>query len=209
MKNPVLLKVSILMSIAALMAQADILFDTTDQLVSADPTQLGRLSRNGTPQDWAGSEAFPGVINTGVTYHYMTYLVNVGATPFIQIDVDSISASTFVSAYDVSYAPDSAGAPNHGFDTNWLGDAGFSGNLFGTDPIFFNVIAPVNSNLIVVVNETAANGGGLLQPYHLTVEGYLDSSFTSTPEPSSLLLVLAALSIMYAARTRRGSRQSR
>lgn len=208
MRNPVLRHVLMLMSVAAFMAHADILFDTTDQLVSGDPTQTGRLSRNGIPQDWAGSEPFPGVINPGTTYHYMTYSVNVGVTPFIQIDFDSNAATTFVSAYTNSYLPDSAGSPNLGFDTHWLGDAGSSGNFFGVDPLFFNVIAPAHSNLIVVVNESTANGG-LLLPYHLTVEGYLDSNFTSTPEPSSVLVCLAALSVMLGVRMRKRSRHSR
>jgi hypothetical protein len=187
------------MSLGAAMARADFLFDTVDQLVASDTTQLGRLSRNAIPQDWAGSEPFPGVINPTVSYHYKTYSINVGITPFIQIDVDSDFGTTFFSAYSNSYLPDSAGAPLLGFDKNWLGDAGFSGNLFPGDPLFFNVIAPVNSNLIVVVNETL-NGGGLLSPYHLTVEGYLDSDFTSTPEPSSRVLLVGALSLLVVTR---------
>src|SRR5215469_12164229 len=179
----------------AAVADADILFDTVDQLVASDPTQLGRLSRNGIPQDWAGSEPFPGVINPTTGYHYTTYSVSVGITPFIQIDFDSISLNPFRSSYDVSYNPDSAGPPNYGFDVNWFGDAGFSGNFFGVDPLFFNVIAPVNTNLIVVVNKTAAGTAGLGDPYHLTVEGYVDSDFTSTPEPSMFVVCFAGLAV--------------
>jgi len=186
-----------LMSAASALSQADILFDITDQLVAGDPTQLGRLSRNGIQQDWAGSETFPGVINSTTSYHYTTYSVNVGFTPFIQIDFDSFNTSnTFISAYDVSYNPDSAGAPNFGFDVNWLGDAGASGNFFGLDPRFFNVIATPNTNLIVVVNDTVAGSGGLLQPYHLTVEGYVDADFTPTPEPSMFVVCFAGLAVI-------------
>jgi hypothetical protein len=123
--------------------------------------------------------------------------VSVGITPFIQIDFDSISLNTFVSAYDVSYNPDSAGPPNYGFNVNWFGDAGFSGNSFGVDPLFFNLIAPVNTNLIVVVNQTAAGTAGLGDPYHLTVEGYVDSDFTPTPEPSMFVVCFAGLAVIF------------
>jgi hypothetical protein len=150
---------------------------------------LGRLSRNGLQQDWAGSEGFPGVINGTTSYHYVTYAFNVGSTPFIQVELDSLSTLTFVSAYQTSYTP---GA---GLNVHWLGDAGSSGNAFGTDPEFFNVIADLNSVIVIVINESTV-GGGLGAPFHLLVEGFLDTEFTSTaviPEPSTLLLCFAAL----------------
>jgi hypothetical protein len=180
---------------AASAAQASTIFSTVGSLSSSDLTQTGRLSRNGIQQDWAGTELFPGVINTGVTLHYTTYVVNVGITPFIQIDFDSVPANTFVSAYLTSYLPNSAGSPNFGFDQHWLGDAGVSGNILPNDPLFFNVIVPVNSNLVVVVNEVSPVGLG--QSYGLTVEGFLDSEYTdppsAVPEPSSALLIGTSL----------------
>ena len=179
-------------------AQALSILDVTDALNAGDPTQFGRLSRNGIPQDWTGGEPFPGVINTTLPYYYHTYLVNVGITPFIQIDFDSVSTRTFVSAYDTSYAPESAGSPNFGFDTNWLGDAGVSGNFFGVDPLFFQVLIPQDHNLLIVVNNTAA-GFGVGDPFHLIVEGFIDSQFTDppgttpVPEPTTMLLLGSGL----------------
>lgn len=178
-------------SLVASTAHADFLFNTTDAITAGrDFTQMGRLSRNGVPQDWGGSEAFPGVINGGIQYFYYAYFINVGNTPFIQIDFDSNSPNTFVSAYQTSYNPSSK-------NTNWLGDEGFSGNAFGVDPNFFDVIANLNSTLVIVVTTTAANGVGVGDPFHLIVEGYLDSSFTSTvPEPSTLLLCFLPLLVL-------------
>jgi PEP-CTERM motif len=190
MKNgSIITRLLFVMALTGISAPAAILSDFTSLLTAADPTQLGRLSRNGVAQDWDGDEAFSGVINTTTVYNYTTYSIDVGVDSFIQIDMDSLSANTFASAYLESYTP---GAAN-GFQTNWLGDAGSSGNLFGTDPIFFQVQVPVDDTLVVVVNTTGAGGLGLGDPYHLTVEGYIDSSFddappTTTPEPSTACL---------------------
>jgi hypothetical protein len=173
------------LSLATAIAQADVLLDVNGALVAGDPTQLGRLSRNGVLQDWAGTEPFPGAVNPAVTYHYHTHTVNVGITPYIQIEFDSATPNTFVAAYVTSYNPNSAGAPNYGFDTNWLGDAGSSGNFFGIDPRYFNVIAPLNSTLVVVVLETAV--AGLNQPYRLMVEGFTDRNFTSLAVTSTTI----------------------
>jgi hypothetical protein len=178
---------------AGLSVHAATILDVTSSAITlGDPTQTGRLSRNAIAQDWSGDEAFPGVINTGTTYHYHVYSVNVGITPFVQITFDSLSTNTFLSAYDTSYLPDSAGSPNFGFDTNWLGDAGSSGNFFGTDPIFFQVVVPANHTLLLVLNNTGAGNVGVGDAFNsLLVEGFIDSQFddpVSTPEPSGLLL---------------------
>ncbi len=175
--------------------QAAVIFDTSSALTNTDPTQTGRLSRNGLSQDWSGSEAFPGVINTSTTYYYTTYSIDVSPYSYIQIEMDSLSANTFASAYLTSYSPDSAGSPNFGFDTDWLGDAGSSGNYFGTDPIFFQVIVPAGQKLALVVNNTGASGLGLSDPFHLTVEGFYDSNFDETPEPGTVFLIGGGLAV--------------
>ncbi|MFO1325038.1 MAG: Ig-like domain-containing protein [Burkholderiales bacterium] len=182
--------VALILSLAVATAHADVLLSITDQLAAPDATQSGRLSRNGIPQDWAGSEPFPGPFNIGQINHYRTYAVNVGVTPYIQVILDSPATTTFVSAYLTSYVPGSAGAPNYGLDINWLGDAGGSGNSFlATDPRFFAAAVPVGSTVIIVVNETTPNGG-LGLPYNLRVEGFTDRTFgLSSTALSSITLV--------------------
>jgi hypothetical protein len=87
------------------------LLEVDDAISLSDPTQLGRLSRDGVPSDWSVSKPFPGVLNTSTTYHYLAFMVNVGLTPFIQISVDmGSSINLFTSAYDTAYLPNSAGA---------------------------------------------------------------------------------------------------
>lgn len=171
-------------------ASATDILNTTTALTLTDPTQLGRLSRNGIPQDWAGTEAFPGVINTSTTYHYETFTLAasvVSRGPYIQIsatDLGAVQGNLFVSAYSTSYLPNSAGSPNFGFDTHWLGDLGFSGNAFGVDPVFFQVIVPAGQSLVVVVNNTAANNGGVGERFNLLVESFTDTEYTDAPAAS-------------------------
>lgn len=169
----------------------------TVSLSASDPTQLGRLSRNGVPQDFAGDEVFPGVINPTTPYHYHAYSLNVGDTPFVDIFIDSLSATVFYSAYQSSYHPND-------LSINWLGDAGSSGNDFGTDPLFFDVVAGIGSTLILLVNESTTNGGLNMPPTGLFITGFTDSSFDGLvdltgllqpfalviPEPSTLALLV-------------------
>ena len=82
-------RLAVLTLLATGSAHASVILDTSGALLLTDPTQLGRLSRNGLPQDWTGGELFPGTLNPATQYHYQTFLVNVGMTPFIQIEFDS------------------------------------------------------------------------------------------------------------------------
>ena len=180
-------------------AQALPLLDVTSSLSLSDPTQRGRLARTADPQDWSGSELFFGVLDPTTTFHYHTFLVNVGLTPFIQISVDSMSTNTFFSTYDTAYLPNSSATGFRGFDTNWLGDVGRSGNPFPGDPAFFQVLVPINHLLLVIVNNTADANGGVGDPFHLLVEGFIDSEFTdppSVPEPATVLLSCTGLAML-------------
>lgn len=170
----------------ASVAQADLLTTFTTSISASDPTQLGRISRNGVPSDWSGPKPFPGIINPTTVYNYHTYTVNSGVTPFILVTIDSVPGNTFASVYMPSYNPTNV-PPNNGLDVNYIGDAGFSGNFFGADPVSFEVFVPVRTNFLVVVNTSSNVGIG--QPFTITVQGFLDEQFTSTPEPSSLVLL--------------------
>jgi hypothetical protein len=193
--------------VATSTAQAIPLLDVTDALTLGDPTQLGRLSRDGVPSDWSGSKAFPGVLNPTTAYHYRAYLIDVGLTPFIQISDDTTTGNLFFSAYDTTYAPNSAGAPNFGFNLNYLGDAGFSGDPFPGDPQFFQVLVPINHMLLVIVNNTLASNVGVGDPFHLLVEGFIDSEFTDpvpapVPEPTTMVLSMTGLAFLALKRAR-------
>jgi hypothetical protein len=192
-------------------AHAVPLLDVNSAISLSDPTQLGRLSRDGVPSDWSVSKPFPGVINTTTTYHYLAFMINVGLTPFVQVNVDmGTSINLFAAAYDTAYLPNSAGAPNFGFNLNYLGDGGFSGDPFPGDPQFFQVVVPVNHTLVLVINNTLAANGGVGDPFHLLVEGFVDSAFTDpepVPEPATMALTFTGLAFVALKRRRSHQRE--
>jgi hypothetical protein len=171
-------------------ASADTLLDISSSLSASDPTQLGRLSRNGVPSMWTIPEPFPGVFNPTLSFHYHAYDVFDGfptsprnhsevTSRFVQITLNSATTSLFVSAYADAYTPDPVPV-NRGLDTNWLGDLGTSGNYFGTAPAYFQVFVPEGHNLIVVVSEAGSPGAGLNLPFHVLIEGFTDTQYTDT-----------------------------
>lgn len=160
----------------------------TSVITAASPTQQGRLSRNGIQQNWLGTEPYPGILNPGVTYQYETFTfassLFTGA-PYVEISFldTQNSLNLFSSAYAGAYDPMSLA-------TGWLGDAGGSGNYFGTDARYYDVILPVSSNLVLVVNTSSPVA--LNDPFTVQVSAYADTNYDNpapivTPEPSTLV----------------------
>jgi len=175
--------------------QAAVIADLTSTLSATDPIQLGRISRTGIPSDWSSPKPFPGAINTTVSYHYETFVVNVGFSPFIQIDFDEMggTANLFASAYLNSYNPLS-------MSTNYLGDAGFLASGF---PATFQVIVPATQNLVVLVNDTTANGAGIGTKFNILLEGFANTQFDDVPEPACFLTVGLAICVIAGMRRRK------
>jgi hypothetical protein len=186
------------------LAQAAVLYDATVSLANTDPTQLGRLSRDGITPDWSFDKDFPGVFTPTTSYHYRTFSVFVpGWFSFLQISIDSNNGDILGSVYDTSYNPNPLAA-NRGLDVNYLGDPGGSGNFFG-NPIFFQVVdrtaanSPSGGTIILVLDETTTTGTGLNSPVGLLVEGFSDTEFDeTTPEPLTSTLMGAGLLILVA-----------
>ena len=208
------------------LARADVLYTGTITLLSTDPTQLGRLNRDGNIPDWSAPKPFPGALNLTTSYHYEAISVQVpSGLSFLAITIDSNDANIFASLYDTAYLPDSS-ALNRGLDVNYLGDAGGSGNFFGTSPRFFQVVDQTAANsmsgfatVLLVLNETVTNAG-LNSPVDVLVEGFCDTDFDglgqctgggtgggAVPEPGTLAPLCAGLIVLVAAyrRNRRSS----
>ena len=175
-------------------AHAKLISDFTSVITpNNSSTQFGRPSRNGVPQDWAGDEAYPGVNPATLSnlYFYKTYSFAASkftGAPYVEVTLYDLfdTGNLFISAYAGSYDPAHRA-------TNWLGDAGLSGNIFGTDSTFFDVVLPTGEPLVLVVNTAGLLGGGLYDPFQVTVSAFGDTSYgppvATTPEPSSILLL--------------------
>jgi hypothetical protein len=192
-----------LLALCATASATDVL-NVNGIITASDAAQQGRLARNGIPQDWSGSEPFPGITGTANTYHYDTYLIPENVSQggrFYQISLLDLGPDNpggqnlFVSAYANSYLPNSSPTGNRGFNTNWLGDAGFSGNVFGVNAVFFQVLVPAGANLVIVINNSLTSGnGGINENYNLLVENFSDNQFSPAgpvPEGGATALLLA------------------
>jgi hypothetical protein len=202
---------STLLLVAA--AKATAIYDSgVTALTSSDPTEIARINRNSVVSNWSVAKPFPGAVLGPITgFRYATYTIPALAFPFLQITFNDISgtASTFASAYLNSFQP-GAIPPNYGLNTNYLGDAGTSGNFFAADARVFQVRAPVSSTLVIVVNDATGTSASLGQNYRIIVEGFYDSNFNDTvPEPGTLALSASALAtgLGFIARQRRRNRK--
>ena len=198
----------------SLSAQATTIYTGSLTLTANSPTQLGRLSRStagsGIPTDWSGTRGWLGVVNTSTSYQYATLDLNIAALEagytygqYLQITIDSTSANTFLAGYLNTYNA----ANNTTWQSTWIGDAGNSGNYFGTDPRSFQVTVGSGNHLVLVLNETSGTGLGLNQLAGITVEAFTDTSYTdlpaAVPEPGSWALMAAGLAAVAALKRRR------
>ena len=184
------------------LANATVIYTVTDQLDAGDPTQLGRLFRDGAQSDWSVAKPFPGGSAPTDTFNYFAYPVNVGLGNYLQISVDwGTGVNGFASAYQTAYNSAS-------LSTNYLGDIGGSGDVF-TNPGFFQVIAAQNSTVYIVINNAAISPTGLGEQYSIMVESFTDVDYTdpvAVPEPQTISLMSFGLgSIAFAAWRRRKS----
>jgi PEP-CTERM motif len=190
-------------------AHATDIYTGTLTIAATDPTQLGRLSRNGVPQTWAGDEAFPGVINPTLSYAYKALTLDIAALEsgytygqFLQVTIDSAATTTFLAGYLNTYTPTSAAT----VQSTWLGDAGTSGLSFGTNPLSFQVKVGNGNKLVLVLNETTP-GAGLGLTANIKVEAFADINFTDlspspVPEPASWAFMGAGLALLALRRRR-------
>ena len=168
-------------------------------VAATDAGQAGRLSRNGIPQDWTGGEAYPGEINTGTTYHYTSFIVPFAANAlqdvYYQIDIDDAANDLFSSAYLGVYDPLAK-------QVNWLGDAGTSGNYFGVDPRYYQVVVPAGGSLRLVFNSTNPTLDASTSTANYLVEAYSDTEYdedfraAAVPESATWAMMVGGFGVI-------------
>ena len=179
-------------------------FETTS-ITAANPTQLGRISRNSVQQTWDpaddGETSYPGAINTTTAYNYTTFTftpAEIGNGQFVQIDISEPNAADLFASAWTSYNGTSSVQSGSG----WLGDAGQSEDYAFTsipptpqDSRFFNVTVPAGDSLTVVVNTTSATALG--ENFGIEVEDFSDTEYdpatpAAVPEPSTWAILGAS-----------------
>jgi hypothetical protein len=177
-------------------------------LSTSDNVQLGRLSRNGVPQDFASDEAYPGEVNPTVSYAYKTlpvaFAANASQDVYYDITFDDADTDLFASAYLNSYDPANKAL-------NWIGDAGTSGNYFGVDALFYDVVVPKGNSLLLVFNGTIP-GLAPTSTANYFVQAFSDSEYnenfataSAVPETTTWVMMLAGFGLIGFAVRRRQS----
>jgi hypothetical protein len=134
-------------------------FNTTGSIAAGDPTQTGRVTRDGVPSDCNG-KAYPGPndLNAGRRYDAYTFTNTNATAACINVTFTGTIAGLESVAYLNSYNPAD-------ISQNYIGDLGVIYAANTTASYSFSV--PAGATFVVVVHETTANGPA--NSYTLTV----------------------------------------
>ncbi len=150
-------------------------------ITTTDPTQTGRLFRDGVPDTCQAAGTCQVFDTTPRHYDNYTFTNTSSNTVCVTVDVNTACTGTnfiFVAGYVGSFDPNN-------ICTNWVADIGSSPDPTGT--FSFNV--PAGQTLIVNVHEVTANAG--CPAYTLTITGLPGGgpcpspTVTNTPVPPS------------------------
>lgn len=150
-----------------------------DQLVAADATQSGRISRNGQVASCAAAKSLPALVTSPGLRAYKAYSVTnsatIGRCYYITLTTPN-AASLAAVAYSGSFSPTNP-------QVNYLGDSGST----ATD-LTFSINVAAGATLVVVVHgmDASGAGSGVGVPYTLRVG-------TTPPAPTIASLSPTAL----------------
>jgi hypothetical protein len=161
-------------------------------LRDTDPTTDTRIGRDGTAATWAAPKPFPGLFGGTGTRAYKAFTL---ANPYsvdlyLQISLDDLldTGDVFAAAYLGSFDPTD-------LSVNYIGDPGFSPEIFG-NPVTFQVILPVGEQIVLVVNQVNPDPADLPLRFGLLVEKFKSPFFDAIPEPSTMALTSVAFAIV-------------
>jgi hypothetical protein len=151
------------LAVAAVVVPAALAVTINGALTNTDPTQTGRLTRNGIQASCASPKSNPGLFTTGA-FHYDAYRFfnTSGSTQCVTIAITNADANC--NAFSAAYSSFNPANPS----ANWLADPGLSTGVPPT-PTSFSLNIPANSAFDVVVSEVNAGGG--CASYTLVVTG--------------------------------------
>lgn len=178
------MKIKALLAVAALALCASASAQTfSGSITLSDPTENGRLNRNGVASMAGMMKPFPGVLNPGTFYHYDSYIF---VNPFAVSTAFTITLSTNTSgAFPFSVVYSGSFDPNN-IATNYLGDPGTSADSGA--PVTYSFDVAGGATFVVVVNEVTANGG--VADYSFTL------SPAAVPEPSTVFELFAGGAVL-------------
>jgi hypothetical protein len=160
--------------LASLPASAATLGTFSGSWDGTEPTQIGRLTRDGTPSDGniTPAKTFPGIFGGSSRYLYEIFqFSNNGAANLITVNATiSGDFNSFLTAYSGS-SYDPIVVTNSGI---YLGDLGFS------ETGVFSFIAPANSQFFIVANNVFS--GNTTGTFSFTVD-----NTAAVPEPFTII----------------------
>jgi hypothetical protein len=189
MKTTLRLVVALSVLLSATVAHAGLILDTGAIPFSPTGTQFGRITRDGDSSIWGVMKQFPGVTGAPTVRADEQFTIHNFDRQFLQISLDDPDAVLFDAAYMNVFTPVNV-SPNFGLNVNYLGDPGLTQPL--GNPSAFQIAVPLNSTIIVNINEVNP-GGGTGHAFDLVVEGFYSADFSEVPEPGPLLMTGATL----------------
>lgn len=141
-------------------------------LDASDPSQEGRLGRNGSASSCGSAKACPGIFGAGNRRYDVLTFPNGPSAACATITTTPTNATAggaiLAVAYLNSYTPPGIGTTDN-VCLNYLGDPGGSPNFGFSNS--FSVDVPASATLVVVVEETGANPPG--STYSIQVSGLI------------------------------------